>query len=144
MRQNLVRFAADHESRYPAPAVRGHEDYVAASFRRGLDNFLPRMVTDLVDPVVAEPRLLGGLLYHRQALICDGLRIFGVGVLGVLELRYVSREDVERLGYSKPADFRVDLFGEFTPFLMAASDRTEPSVGRRMCLNIFASFLVRS
>src|SRR6266436_1217228 len=62
VRQNLVRFAADHESRYPAPAVGGHENYVAASFRRSLDNLLPRMVTDLVDHLVGDPGQLGSLL----------------------------------------------------------------------------------
>jgi hypothetical protein len=82
LRQNLVRFAADHESRHPAPAVGGHEDHVAASFRRSLDNFLPRMFSDLVDPLAADPRPLGDMLYHQQAFIGEDLRIFGVGFLG--------------------------------------------------------------
>jgi hypothetical protein len=73
------------------------------------------MVTDFVDPVVADPCLLGGLLYHQQAFISQGLRVFGVGVLGVLELHHVSREDVERLRYRQPANLSVDLFGEFHP-----------------------------
>jgi hypothetical protein len=85
VRQHLVRFAADHESRYPAPPVGSHENYVATSFRRGLDNFFPWMVTDLVDRPVVDPRPLGGLLYDRQALVSDGLRVLGVGVLRVLE-----------------------------------------------------------
>src|SRR5262249_47425378 len=63
VRQNLVRFAADHQSRYPAPAVGGHEDYVAAFFRRSLDNLLPRVVTDLVDHLAGDPGQFGSLLY---------------------------------------------------------------------------------
>src|SRR5207247_5012416 len=76
VRQNFVRFAADHESRYPAPAVGGHEDYVAASFRRSLDNLLPRMVTDLVDHLVGDPGQLGRLLSHPRALTSEDLRLF--------------------------------------------------------------------
>jgi hypothetical protein len=100
VRQNLVRFAADHESRHPAPAMGGHEDYVAASFRRGFADFLPR--------------------------------------------HHVSREDVERLVTVSPRTFALISLANATPFLMAASDSTEPSVGRRMCLNIFAFLRVRS
>jgi hypothetical protein len=40
------------------------------------------MFSDLVDPLAADPRPLGDMLYHQQAFIGEDLRIFGVGFLG--------------------------------------------------------------
>src|ERR1700730_19137123 len=44
VRQHLGRRAAEHDCRNPAPAVRGHDDEIAASLLGGLDDRFVRMI----------------------------------------------------------------------------------------------------
>ena len=78
VRQHLRRHAAKHDRRNPAPAVRGHDDEVAASLFSGLDDGFVRMILFDLHGFAGYTGQTRGFGNATQYLFCVRFGAFGV------------------------------------------------------------------
>src|SRR6516165_845910 len=134
--KHLERFAPEHDRRNAAPAMGSHHDQIARLVVGDVDNrFVRMLVLDMHNLATYSAAFAASFTFSKRCAATVVMRSrydssVSATISGSTERKWKGVKTVT------PVTLALTAFARAVPYWIASSDKSEPSVGMRMCVCI--------